>query len=126
MKVGKLVRSFKQLGLLETTDLFYQGPEQPTFYKGRHQINAVWISPSLRPCASSMALFYLGAGDHRVFIVDFPMEYIIGSRFVLMCYSSMRRLIFCQPQSVKNYLEYSEFLFKHYRIKEKLDSIEKS
>jgi hypothetical protein len=27
---------------------------------------------------------------------------------------------------VKNYLEYSEFLFKYYQIKEKLDSIEKS
>ena len=38
----------------------------------------------------------------------------------------MRRLISYQPQSVKNYLEYSEFLFKHHQIKEKLDSIEKS
>ena len=27
---------------------------------------------------------------------------------------------------MKNYLEYSEFLFKYHQIKEKLDSIEKS
>ena len=71
-----------------------------------------------------MALFYLGPGDYRVFVMDFPMEYIMGSRFVLMCHPSIRRLIPYQPQSIKNYLEYSEFLFKHHQIKEKLDSIE--
>ena len=73
-----------------------------------------------------MAPFYLGAGDHRVFVVDFLMEYIIGSRFVPMYHSLIRRSISYQLQSVKNYLEYLEFLFKHYWIKEKLDSIEKS
>ena len=41
MKVGRLARSFKQLGLLETADLFYQGLEQLTFYEGRHQIDTV-------------------------------------------------------------------------------------
>ena len=86
----------------------------------------MWVSLSLWLYASSMALFYLGTGDHRVFIIDFPMEYIMRSRFVPMCHPSMRRLISYQPQSVKNYLEYSEFLFKHHQIKEKLDSIEES
>ena len=40
MKFGKLARVFRSLGLLETTDVFCQGPEQPTFHEGRHQIDA--------------------------------------------------------------------------------------
>ena len=73
-----------------------------------------------------MAPFYLGTGDHRVFVVDFPMEYLMGSRFIPICYPSMRRLILCQLKSVTNYLGHAEFLFKHNRIKEKLDRIEES
>ena len=41
MKVGRLARSFKQLDLLETTNLFYQEPKQPIFHEGRYQIDAV-------------------------------------------------------------------------------------
>ena len=124
MKIGRLARLFHSLGLLETTELFYYGQEQLTFHKGRHQIDAVWVSPLLYPYASSMASFYLGVGNYRIFIVDFPLEVVMGSRFILICRPFRRCLILCQPKSVSNYIKYSEFLFKYYRIKEKLDSIE--
>ena len=76
-------------------EMFYQGPEQPTFHEGRHQIDSVSVSPNLRPCTSSMALFYMGAGDHRIFVFDFPIDIVMGSRFILICKLSMRRLISC-------------------------------
>ena len=41
MKIGRLARLFPNLGLLENTELFYQGQEQLTFYEERHQIDAV-------------------------------------------------------------------------------------
>ena len=124
MKVGILARLFRSLDLLETTDLFYQGPQHPTFYEGRYQIDATWVSPSLRTSASIMAPFYFGAGDHRVLVVDFPMEYVMCSRFIPMCRLLMIRLISCQPKSMSNYLAHSEFLFKHHRTKEKLHRLE--
>ena len=71
-----------------------------------------------------MAPFYLGAGDHRIFIVDFPMELVMGDRFIPICRPSMRRLISYHPSSMSNYIQYSDFLFKHHRIKEKLDALE--
>ena len=104
--------------------IFYQDVEQPTFYKGRYQIDTVWVSPFLRSCAFSIAPFYLGVGNYRIFIIDFPMELVMGDRFILICRPSMRRLISYYPSSVRNYIQYSEFLFKHYRIKEKLDALE--
>ena len=124
MKVGRLARVFRLLGLLETMEMFYQGPEQPIFHEERHQIDAVWVSPNLRPCASSMAPFYMGAGDHRIFVVDFSIDMVMGSRFILICKLSMRRLISCQPCLVQNYIGYAEFLFRHHRIKEKLEVLQ--
>ena len=65
----------------------------------------------MRLSAASIALFYLGAGDHRIFVVDFLKELIIGGGFILLCEPSIRRLISCQPRVVSNYLAQSEFLF---------------
>ena len=124
MKVGHLARVFQSLGLLEIIEIFYQSVEQPTFHEERHQIDKVWVSPLLKPYTSSIALFYLGIGDYRIFIIDFPIELVIGDRFILICRPSMRRLISCHPSSVSNYIQHLEFLFKYYRIKEKLDALE--
>ena len=71
-----------------------------------------------------MAPFYIDTGDYRIFIVDFPIDMVMGSRFIPICKSSMRRLISCQPCSVQNYIGYAEFLFRHHRIKEKLEVLQ--
>ena len=49
---------------------------------------------------------------------------VIGSRFIPICKPSMRRLISYQPRSVQNYIGYAEFLFRHYKIKEKLEVLQ--
>jgi len=85
-------------------EMFYQGIEQPTFHEERYQIDAVWVSPLLKPCTSSIAPFYLEAGNHIIFIVDFPIELVMGDRFILICRPSIRRLISCHPSSVSNYI----------------------
>ena len=73
----------------------------------------------MRPYTTSLAPFHLGAGDHKIFIIDFPKELIIEDRFVPLCKSLIRRLISCQPQAVSNYLAQSEFLFRQYKIQKK-------
>ena len=72
----------------------------------------------------SIASFYLGVGDHRIFVVDFPKDLIMGEGFVLLCKPSMRKLVSYQPKAVSNYLAQRKFLFTHYRIREKLDKID--
>ena len=58
----------------------------------------------MRLSTASIAPFYLGAGDYRIFVVDFLKELIMGDRFVPLCKLLMRRLISCQPRVVSNYL----------------------
>jgi len=78
----------------------------------------------MRLYTASLALFHLGIGDYRIFVVDFLKELIMGDRFVSLCKPSMRRLISCQPRAVSNYLVQSEFLFQQHRIQEKVARIE--
>ena len=56
------------------------------------------------PRATSIAPFHLGVGDHRIFVVDFPKDLIMGEDFILLCKQSMRRLVSYQPKAVSNYL----------------------
>ena len=77
------------------------------------------------PRAASIAPFHLGVEDHRIFVVDFPKDLIMGEGFVPLCKLSMRRLVSCQPKAVSNYLAQGEFLFTYYRIREKLDKIDR-
>ena len=72
------------------------------------------------PRSASIAPFHLREGDHRIFVVGFPKELIVGDDFIPLCKPSVRRLISCQPNAVSNYLATGEYLFSHHRINDKL------
>ena len=63
------------------------------------------------PYASSIYLFYLGARDFYIFVVDFLIEVIMGSDFIPIYRLAIRRLISCQSKVVENYIAYGKFLF---------------
>ena len=84
---------FKEIKLIESTFFFHSGAPPATFVEGRHQIDGVQSSPRLRPYTTSITLFHLGVGDHRIFIIDFSKELTMGEGFVPICKPSMRRLI---------------------------------
>jgi len=81
--------------LIEASQLFNSGPPLATFAEGQHQIDGVWSSLRMHPRAASIVLFHLGVGDHRIFVVDFPKDLIMGEGFVPLCKLSMRRLVSC-------------------------------
>ena len=87
------MRLLKSIGLIEITSLFTLENLPNTFITGRFQINAVWLTPNLGPYASSIAPFFFGIRDHKVFIVDFQLESILKDEFVLITKSDMRPLI---------------------------------
>ena len=59
---------------------------------GSQQIDEIWSTLNITSSALSIMPHYFTAGDHRSFIVDFPIEIFIGNRFIpIICYD-MRRL----------------------------------
>ena len=83
----------KSISLIETISLFILENLPNTFITRRFQINTVWSTPNLAPCASSIAPFLFRVRDHRVFIVDFKLESILGDEFILIAKPDIYRLI---------------------------------
>ena len=81
---------FRLIGLIEFTMLFYEEAPPIIFVEGQYQIDRVWSSPRIYLYASSIALFYLWAGDYRIFIVDFLKELLMDKGYIPLCKPSMR------------------------------------
>ena len=109
---SRIAKMFKEIRLIESTSFFYSGAPPTTFIEGRNQIDRVWSSLRSRLYTTSIALFHLDVGDHRIFIVNFPKELIIGEGFVPIYKPSIRRLISYQPKAILTYIERGESLFK--------------
>ena len=100
MRDGKLQKLLKSKGLIETSALFSTEPPLPSYISGSAQIDAIWTTPNLKPKSLSILPHYFGIRDHRVIIVDFPMAYFMGDRFISIVRSKMRRLTTLQPKAV--------------------------
>ena len=93
MRTGQIHKQLTSLGLIEMSKLFSNKPPPATYFRDRHQIDAVWVTPNINPTTVSITPFYFGAGNHRLFILDFQLETILGSEFIPMYKVDMRRLI---------------------------------
>ena len=82
---GRIKKLLSKLGMKESTSRFTDAKLPPTFHEGSKQINAVWTSPIVMPIAASIAPFWFGVGDYRAFIIDFPINVILGKEFILIC-----------------------------------------
>jgi hypothetical protein len=49
-----------------------------TFFRGSRPINGVWVSSNLDISNTCMMPFRYGVGNHRAFILDVPLESLIG------------------------------------------------
>ena len=92
MRGGKLQKLLEETGLIKLSALFFNNPLLLSYIIESTQIDAIWISPNLKPSKLSILPYYFGIGDHRVIIADFPIKYFIGEGFVPIMKSEMRRL----------------------------------
>ena len=120
MRGGKLPNLLEETGLVESSALFSNDLLLLSYITESIQIDAIWISPNLKPSKLSIIPHYFEMGDHRVFIANFPIEYFIREGFVLIMKSDMRRLTSTQPQAMQNYLSIVRNLQKEYKIELKL------
>jgi len=75
---------------------------------------------------ASIAPFWFSIGDHKAFIIDFPIDVILGKEFILIYRPQMHCLFLIQPRSIENYLQRVEQLFIEHKIEEKLENLDKS
>ena len=98
-------------------------PPPNLYFRGKRQIDAVWVSLILSSQATAIALYFFRVGNLRAIIVDFDANLILEPGFILFCLRKMRRLILLNDHAVRNYIHRAESLFNHHRIENKLLSL---
>jgi hypothetical protein len=76
-----------------------------TFFQGSKPINGIWVSNNLDISNACMMPFGYGVGDHRAFVLDVPLELLIGIDPVKIMRPMGRRLNSRLASCCKTYIE---------------------
>ena len=53
-----------------------------TFFRGSNSINGLWVSSNIEISNACVMLFGYGVGNHSAFILDIPIESLVGINLV--------------------------------------------
>ena len=119
MSDRKMQRSLQSEGLIELSSLFSNDRPLASHTSGSKQIDAVWETPIINPTNLSILLHHFAVGDHRCFIVDFPMYSFMGDSFIPIVTPEMRRLTLSNKGAVERCLSRAESLLDHHKTDKK-------
>ena len=64
--------------LIKASSYFSSETPLLSYISGSIQIDGIWTTLNIMPLSLSILPHYFGIGNHRYFIVDFPLEYFIA------------------------------------------------
>jgi len=91
-----------------------------TFFRGSQPIDGLWASADLDISNACLMPFGYGVGDHRAFILDIPLESLVGVSPVRIVRPASRRLNSRIPGCGKAYIESLERNIIQHRLIERL------
>ena len=91
-ELGKTLFDAEGLGLNEVVG--EQTGEQlgATFFRGKNSVDGLWASPSLEVVEACIMPVGYGAGDHRLFVMDFKTRSLLGAQSLRTMRQASRRL----------------------------------
>ncbi len=103
--LGKPLGDRDGLGLREAIVHHTGTSPGATFFRGSKPIDWLWISDDLDISNACVIPFGYGIGDHRAFILDIPIESLIGKNPVKIIRPAGRQLNCKIPSCSKAYIE---------------------
>jgi hypothetical protein len=76
--IGKALMDIKGLVMKEVVGEFTRQPVGPTFFGGSKPIDGIWATSDITVSNACIMPAGYGIGDHRMFVIDFDAEDIIG------------------------------------------------
>jgi hypothetical protein len=89
-----------------------------TFFRGSKPINGMWVSSDLEISNACMMPFGYGIGNHQAFILDIPIESLVGEDPVKIVRPAGRRLNSRLPGCSQAYIKSLEENIQHHRLLE--------
>ena len=123
MQIGKIARSFRGLGLVDSITSITSNTPPGTHIRGSKQIDGIWTSSDVSVSACSFCPFNFGVGDHRIILVDLVKDNLFGAVPSNPYRPKMRRLISSNSASVDSYLSYTKEKIKLHKIIPKLNKL---
>ncbi len=118
--LGKALSDREGLNLREVILETREVQTGATFFRGSHPIDGLWASVDLDISNACVMPFGYGVGDHRAFILDIPLESLVGINPMRISRPTSRRLNSRIPGCGKAYIESLENNIIQHRLIERL------
>ncbi len=116
----KALRNRDSLNLQEVILKQTGAPAGATFFRGLQPINGLWASDNLDISNACVMPFGYGVGDHHAFVLDIPLQSLVGVNPVQIVHLASRRLTSRLPGCGKAYVRSLEENIIQHRLIERL------
>ena len=118
--LGRDITDPNGLDMLEVVGQFTGTELGATYFRGSTPIDAVWATTDVQVVnACAMPCGY-GAGDHRLFVIDFLISSMVGQSPIKVIRPAARRLNTRIPEVATKYITALEKLISRHRLIERL------
>ena len=114
--IGRALTSHMGLAMREVVGEFTGRQLGATFFRGSKPIDGVWATPDVRVTGACAMPCGFGIGDHKLFVVDFNLESLVGQAPPRVIRAAARRLNTKLPQVTQRYIDKLEHLLRSHRI----------
>jgi hypothetical protein len=118
--LGKALASKDGPDLREAIRLHTGASPGATFFRGSRPIDGLWVSSDLDISNACVMPFGFGVGDHRAFVLDIPLESLVGENPVKIVRPVSRCLNSRLPKCDEAYIESLEKNIVKHRLLERL------
>lgn len=124
--LGKLLTDPAGLNMREVVGDLTRKPLGATHFRGTIPIDGIWATRDIEVVGACVMPFGYGVGDHRLFIVDFRSDTVVGATPVKIVRPSARRLNTRLPYVAERYSKRLKGNILRHRLLEKLDCMKKN
>jgi hypothetical protein len=124
--IGKALTDITGLGMREVVGQFTGKELGATHFRGSKPIDAVWATPDITVVGACVMPCGFGVGDHRMFVIDFKTESLIGAAPPRIIRSGARRLNTKLPRVATKYVKALESQLRRHNIPQRLLAAAKS
>ena len=121
--IGKLLTDSDGLDMKEVIGDFTGTPLGATFFRGSTPIDGIWATRDITVVGACVMPCGFGVGDHRLFIVDFRSDTVVGATPVKIVRPSARRLNTRLPFVAEKYSKRLKQNIVRHRLLQKLETI---
>ena len=119
-ELGKALTNSDGLNMSEVVGDFTGTPVGATFFRGSKPIDGVWATKDIQVVNACIMPAGYGVGDHRLFVVDFRLQSLVGASPPKVVRVAARRLNTKIPHVAEKYVNKLEELYLSHRLNSRL------